>query len=279
VLRRAWDICREHARDLARAAKVPGEGWIIAGAFDEWRGQAARRGRGCGAGAAIVDDALSERGARPPTAEGGAARSAQALADPDWTRHARCAARRAGYAQARAGQEDRARAEALAIRRKRARDEAQRMQAGLRHWGVAGPLPQGASGVAALGPPYVDDGEEERGSRLHLIIGGREGAAKRPRRAAERGQGQGRAPAKLGATKELRGATAAGGRCARGARNENARAREGDRRGKPHPFRRRAWSVKRYLAIPDGSRRACVQVDPEAYAVLQGEQGRDRTEA
>jgi hypothetical protein len=33
-LRRAWGVCREHAREASRAAKVPGGGWVLAGVFD-----------------------------------------------------------------------------------------------------------------------------------------------------------------------------------------------------------------------------------------------------
>jgi hypothetical protein len=99
VLRRAWDISWGDAREAARAARIPGEGWVLARAFDDWRGQAARRKRGCGAGAAAVDEAIAGRGKQPDSNEDGPGRGSQTQADPDWTRHVRCAMRRAGYAR------------------------------------------------------------------------------------------------------------------------------------------------------------------------------------
>jgi hypothetical protein len=133
VLRRAWDISREHAREAARAARIPGEGWVPAGAFDKWRGQAARRRKGCGAGAAVVDGALAERGTRPATGGDGPGRGVSTQADPVWTRHVCCAMRRAGYVRAKVEHENKERLDAAAGRRKRAREEVRVLRAGLQH--------------------------------------------------------------------------------------------------------------------------------------------------
>jgi hypothetical protein len=181
LLRRAWGVCREYAREIARAARVPGEGWVLADAFDTWRGESRCRIRDIGEGAALVDASLRVRGVRLPAHGGGAAQATTCVRDQDWTRHARCAVRRAGYAQAAEAHEARARGEAGALKRKRAHEEITGMRVGLQHWGWAGPLPRGATGVAALGGPDSDSEGDSDGARRLIVILSRDPPAKRRR--------------------------------------------------------------------------------------------------
>jgi hypothetical protein len=171
LLRRAWGVCREYAREIARAARVTGEGWVLADAFDTWRGESRRRTRDSGEGAGLIDASMLVRGVRLPAHGGGATQATTCVRDQDWTRHARHAVRRAGYSKAAAAHEARVRAEAGALKRKRAHEEITGMRVGLHHWGRAGPLPRGSTGAAAHGGPDSDtEGDSDGARRLNVIL-------------------------------------------------------------------------------------------------------------
>jgi hypothetical protein len=123
----------------------------------------------------------------------------------------------------------------------------QALQAGLKHWGRAGPDPLGAPPIAAIAQTDDSDDVGDGGASIQIVIlpTGRE--AKRQRWVATTAKQSGMAT-------RLRRQTQARLTASKGARAGGARSGSKGRRDGPRPFRRRAWSVKRYLAIRPWSR-------------------------
>jgi hypothetical protein len=148
---RGWLLGSTHVRTWGRSFRCrPGRG---VGPRERFRRVTRRAAAHCQGRRREVSSRrrLAPRQGRAAAGErqGGAGAAAGRL-DDDRTRHARCARRRSGYAQACTAQEARAKGYAGAPKRKRALEATQSMQIGLQYWGRAGPLPQGAPSVASL---------------------------------------------------------------------------------------------------------------------------------